>query len=75
MITASKNDRESLGFVMEQRVNGVIANTCTEPTMTTTLQAQIPATMNEAFMWSELLCGVRDSSVAATACSRSRHSA
>lgn len=48
MITASKNDRERLGFVIEQRVNGVIANTDTEPTMTTTQQAQIPATMNEA---------------------------
>lgn len=44
-----------------------------ETTMTT--QQSIPATQNEAFMWSELLCGVRDSSVAATACSRSRHSA
>ncbi len=75
MITATTNDRESLGFVMEQRVNGVIANTDTEPTMTTTQQAKIPATQNDAFMWSELLCGVRDSSVAATACSRSRHSA
>ena len=49
MITTSKNDRESLGFQMEQRVNGVIANTDTEPTMTTTQQAQIPATMNEAW--------------------------
>ena len=76
MITARKNDRESLGFCTLERVNGVIANTETdtdmEPMMTTT---QIPATQNEAFMWSELLCGVRDSSVAATACSRSRHSA
>lgn len=36
---------------------------------------QMPATQNDTFMWSELLCGVRDSSVAATACSRSRHSA
>ena len=26
----------------------------------------IPATQNDAFMWSELLCGVRDSSVAAS---------
>jgi hypothetical protein len=49
MITASKNDRESLGFLMEQRVNGVIANTDTEPTMTATLQTQIPASMNEAW--------------------------
>ena len=49
MITASKNVRESLGFVMEQRVNGVIAKTDTEPTMTTTQQAEIPATQNEAW--------------------------
>jgi hypothetical protein len=49
MITASKNDRESLGFLMEQRVNGVIANTDTEPTMTATQQTQIPASMNEAW--------------------------
>ena len=49
MITASNNDRESLGFQMEQRVNGVIANTDTEPTMTTTQQAEIPATQNEAW--------------------------
>jgi len=27
MITAAQNDRESLGFVIEERVNGVIANT------------------------------------------------
>jgi hypothetical protein len=47
MITASKNDRESLGFEMAQRVNGVIANTDTEPPMTTTQQAQIPASQNE----------------------------
>ena len=40
-----------------------------------TTQKTIPVTQNDAFMWSELLCGVRDSSVAATACSRSRHSA
>jgi hypothetical protein len=38
-----------LGFVMEQRVNGVIANTDMPPTMTTTQQARIPATMNEAW--------------------------
>lgn len=49
MITASENDRESLGFVMEQRVNGVIANTNTEPTMTTTQHAKIPATQNESW--------------------------
>ena len=47
MITARKNDPESLGFLIEQRVNGVIANTDTEPTMTTT---HIPATQNDAFM-------------------------
>jgi hypothetical protein len=50
MITLSKNDRESLGFASQQRVNGVIANTETdtdmEPMMTTT---QIPATQNEAW--------------------------
>ena len=46
MITARKNDPESLGFLIEQRVNGVIANTDTEPTMTTT---QIPATQNETW--------------------------
>ena len=49
MITASKNDRESLGFVIEQRVNGVIANTDTEPTMTTTQYEKIPATQNESW--------------------------
>ena len=65
MIMARKNDPESLGFLIEQRVNGVIANTDTEPTMTTT---HIPATQNDAFMWSGLLCGVRDGSVAATVC-------
>ena len=46
MITARKNDPESLGFLIEQRVNGVIAHTDTEPTMTTT---HIPATQNEAW--------------------------
>lgn len=46
MITLSINDRESLGFYALQRVNGVIANTDTEPTMTTT---HIPATQNEAW--------------------------
>ena len=49
MITARKNDPESLGFLIEQRVNGVIANTDTEPTMTTTQQAKIPATQNESW--------------------------
>ena len=43
MITLSKNDRKSLGFCVLQRVNGVIANTDTEPTMTTT---KMPATTN-----------------------------
>ena len=49
MITTSRNDRESLGFHFEQRVNGVIAKTDTEPMMSTTQQAQIPAAMNEAW--------------------------
>ncbi len=34
---------------MEQRVNGVIANTDTEPMMNTTQQTNIPATQNEAW--------------------------
>ena len=46
MITLSKNDRISLGFCILERVNRVIANTDTEPTMTTT---HIPATQNEAW--------------------------
>lgn len=46
MITLSINDRESLGFYTLQRVNGVIANTDMEPTMTTT---HIPATQNETW--------------------------
>ncbi len=46
MITARKNDPESLGFPSEQRVNGVIANTDTEPMMTTT---HIPASQNETW--------------------------
>ena len=46
MITLSINDRESLGFCALQRVNGVIANTDMEPTMTTT---HIPATQNETW--------------------------
>ena len=49
MITLSINDRESLGFCALQRVNGVIAHTDTEPTMTTTQQAKIPATQNESW--------------------------
>ncbi len=49
MIKASKNDRENLGFPVEQRVNEVIANTDPEPTMTTTQHAEIPATQNEAW--------------------------
>ncbi len=36
---------------------------------------QIPATQNESFMWSGLLCGVRDGSVAATVCRQIHHSA
>ena len=35
-----------------------------------TTQQTIPATQNEAFMWSGLLCGVRDGSVTATVCRR-----
>ena len=54
--TQSDFFNQRLGFDWEQRVNGVIANTDTEPIMITT---HIPATQNEAFMWSELLCGVR----------------
>ena len=46
MITARKNDPESLGLSVLQRVNGVIANTDTEPMMNTT---HIPATQNEAW--------------------------
>ena len=46
MITLSINDRESLGFCALQRVNGVIANTDMEPTMTTT---HITTTQNEAW--------------------------
>ena len=66
--------QKALGFSTEQRVHtGVATINPKEKTMTTTNTT--PATQNEAFMWSELLCGVRDSSVAATACSRSRHSA
>ena len=49
MITARKNDPESLGFLIEQRVNGVIANTDTEPMMNTTQQTNIAATQNEAW--------------------------
>ena len=37
---------QSLGFASQQRVNGVVANTDLEPTMTTT---HIPATQNEAW--------------------------
>ena len=49
MITARKNDRESLGFCTLERVNGVIANTDTEPMMNTTQQTNIAATQNEAW--------------------------
>ena len=34
MITARKNDPESLGFLIEQRANGVIDHIGTEPMMT-----------------------------------------
>jgi hypothetical protein len=40
---------QALGFDWKQRVNGVIANTNTEPMMTATQQANIPATQNEAW--------------------------
>ena len=46
MITVPVNDRESLGCCVLQRVNGVIANTDTEPKMITT---NIPVTQNEAW--------------------------
>ena len=49
MITVRKYDPESLGFLIEQRVNGVIANTDTEPMMNTTQQTNIAATQNEAW--------------------------
>ena len=59
--------QKSLGFSIEQRVHtGVATINPKEKTMTTT--TQIPASQNEAFMWSGLLCGVRDGSVAATVC-------
>ena len=56
MITLLKNDRESLGFCALQRVNGDIANTDTEPMMTTTQQAKIPATQNESWGLFGTLC-------------------
>ena len=59
--------QKALGFSIEQRVHtGVATINPKEKTMTTT--TQIPASQNEAFMWSGLLCGVRDGSVAATVC-------
>ena len=59
--------QKALGFSIKQRVHtGVATINPKEKTMTTT--KQIPATQNEAFMWSGLLCGVRDGSVAATVC-------
>ena len=59
--------QKSLGFSIQQRVHtGVATINPKEKTMTTT--TQIPASQNEAFMWSGLLCGVRDGSVAATVC-------
>ena len=61
--------QKSLGFSIQQRVHtGVATINPKEKTMTTT--TQIPASQNEAFMWSELLCGVRDGSVTATVCRR-----
>jgi hypothetical protein len=44
--TQSNFSNQSLGFDWKQRVNGVIANTDTEPTMTTT---HMPATQNETW--------------------------
>lgn len=45
-----------LGFSIEQRVTtGVATINPKEKTMNTT---NIPATQNDAFMWSKLLCGV-----------------
>ena len=44
--TQSDFFNQRLGFDWEQRVNGVIANTDTEPTMTTT---HMPATQNETW--------------------------
>ena len=59
--------QKALGFSIKQRVHtGVATINPKEKTMTTT--TQIPASQNEAFMWSGLLCGVRDGSVAATVC-------
>ena len=50
--------QKALGFSIEQRVHtGVATINPKEKTMTTT--TQIPASQNEAFMWSELLCGVQ----------------
>jgi hypothetical protein len=40
---------QSLGFSVVQRVNGAIANTDTEPTMTTIQRANIPVTQNVAW--------------------------
>ena len=60
-ISTSSNDRErsqeQLGFSSTQRVTtGVATINTKEPEMNTT--NQIPATQNDAFMWSKLLCGV-----------------
>ena len=49
--------QKTLGFSIEQRVHtGVATINPKEKTMTTTNTT--PATQNEAFMWSKLLCGV-----------------
>ena len=62
-----KKIEQALGFHLEQRVTtGVATINHQEPEMNTT--TQIPAPQNESFMWSGLLCGVRDGSVAATVC-------
>ena len=49
--------QKSLGFSVEQRVHTGVATTHPkEIKMTNT--TQIPATQNDTFMWSKLLCGV-----------------
>ena len=49
--------QKALGFSIEQRVHtGVATINLKETTMTTT--NTIPATQNEAFMWSAALCRV-----------------
>ena len=53
-----KKIEQALGFHRPKRVTtGVATINHQEPEMNTT--TQIPATQNEAFMWSELLCGAQ----------------